>query len=154
MVYRVLMVCHVEFCYHRGEKVIRDYLFRSEPLFLSWSFLHMLHMHMHLDEYLLNFTGLSLSLRENTLEIFLRSAFSFYITCSTCFMTFYRVRSFLIFLIFALSSSSYDILQSAFFLDFLNRYLPFPPHHMIFHRVRSFLIFLRSAFSSSSNDIL
>ena len=32
VVYRVLMVCHVEFCYHRGEKSIRDALFRSDLL--------------------------------------------------------------------------------------------------------------------------
>ena len=28
VLYRVLMVCHVEFCYNHGEKVIRDKLFR------------------------------------------------------------------------------------------------------------------------------
>ena len=30
VLYRVLMVCHVEFCYNHGEKVIRDKLFRWE----------------------------------------------------------------------------------------------------------------------------
>ena len=28
----MLMVCHVEFCYHHGEKSIRDTLFRSDLL--------------------------------------------------------------------------------------------------------------------------
>ena len=32
VLYRVLMVCHVEFCYRHGEKVIRDKLFRSDTL--------------------------------------------------------------------------------------------------------------------------
>ena len=31
VVYRVLMVCHVEFCYNHGEKVLRDTLFRFDP---------------------------------------------------------------------------------------------------------------------------
>ena len=35
VLYRVLMVCHVEFCYRHGEKVIRDKLFRSDPLISS-----------------------------------------------------------------------------------------------------------------------
>ena len=28
ILYRVLMVCHVDFCYKYGEKNIRDFLFR------------------------------------------------------------------------------------------------------------------------------
>ena len=31
VLYRVMMVCHVEFCYHHGEKYVRDILFRSPP---------------------------------------------------------------------------------------------------------------------------
>ena len=30
VLYRVMMVCHVEFCLRHGEKVIRDKLFREE----------------------------------------------------------------------------------------------------------------------------
>ena len=30
VLYRVLMVCHVEFCYNHGEKVIRDKLCRLD----------------------------------------------------------------------------------------------------------------------------
>ena len=29
VLYRVMMVCHVEFCYQHGEKYVRDILFRS-----------------------------------------------------------------------------------------------------------------------------
>ena len=35
VLYRVLMVCHVEFCYNHGEKVIRDKLFRWGTLGLE-----------------------------------------------------------------------------------------------------------------------
>ena len=37
VVYRVLMVCYVEFCYNRGEKVIRDCLCRYLKVFLSFA---------------------------------------------------------------------------------------------------------------------
>ena len=35
VVYRVMMVCHVDFCYTRGEKQIRDQLCRWTTFFLE-----------------------------------------------------------------------------------------------------------------------
>ena len=35
VLYRVLMVCHVEFCYGQGERRIRDKLFRSVKIHLK-----------------------------------------------------------------------------------------------------------------------
>ena len=37
VVYRVLMVCHVEFCYNHGEKVLRDTLFRFDPPMINFT---------------------------------------------------------------------------------------------------------------------
>ena len=41
VVYRVLMVCHVEFCYNHGEKVLRDTLFRFDPPMINFTKLNM-----------------------------------------------------------------------------------------------------------------
>ena len=48
VVYRVLMVCYAEFCYQHGEKVLRDTLFRSDPLMSFFkAALRMIEMQQH-----------------------------------------------------------------------------------------------------------
>ena len=37
VIYRVLMVCHVEFCFKHGEKVIRDKLFRCDNYIICYA---------------------------------------------------------------------------------------------------------------------